>query len=435
MDISIIGGGYVGLVTAACLSNNGHTVICVERSKEKIKKLSTGKTPIFEPGLEELIKLNLGSGKLSFTTDLSYAVKNSEAVFIAVGTPMIEESEGVDLKDICNVFKELAYILKDNTLVIVKSTVPVGTNRMLRDLVRGMNPTLNFDIVSNPEFLRQGSAIKDFENPDRIIIGSETKASRDIMESVYRIEKLSKVPILHTGLESAELIKYAANAFLATKVSFINEIAALCEKIDADVNIVSKGLGLDDRIGARFLDAGPGYGGSCFPKDAAALVHLGKEKKVPQRVTEAGIAANNATKQRMIINIINLCNGCVEDKTILVLGVTFKADTGDMREAPSLTIIPALMENGANIRIVDPVGQQEGLSLFPDAKWYDDVYMAAKNIDCMIVLTDWQDFKELDLYRIASNMRKKCIGDLRNIFPRETLKKVGFESIFQVGKK
>jgi len=386
MDISIIGGGYVGLVTAACLSNNGHTVICVERSKEKIKKLSTGKTPIFEPGLEELIKLNLGSGKLSFTTDLSYAVKNSEAVFIAVGTPMIEESEGVDLKDICNVFKELAYILKDNTLVIVKSTVPVGTNRMLRDLVRGMNPTLNFDIVSNPEFLRQGSAIKDFENPDRIIIGSETKASRDIMESVYRIEKLSKV-------------------------------------------------GLDDRIGARFLDAGPGYGGSCFPKDAAALVHLGKEKKVPQRVTEAGIAANNATKQRMIINIINLCNGCVEDKTILVLGVTFKADTGDMREAPSLTIIPALMENGANIRIVDPVGQQEGLSLFPDAKWYDDVYMAAKNIDCMIVLTDWQDFKELDLYRIASNMRKKCIGDLRNIFPRETLKKVGFESIFQVGKK
>jgi UDPglucose 6-dehydrogenase len=435
MDISIIGGGYVGLVTAACLSNNGHKVICVERSKEKIKKLSTGKTPIFEPGLEELIKLNLGSGKLSFTTDLSYAVKNSEAVFIAVGTPMIEESEGVDLKDICNVFKELAYILKNNTLVIVKSTVPVGTNRMLRDLVRGMNPTLNFDIVSNPEFLRQGSAIKDFENPDRIIIGSETKASREIMESVYRTEKISKVPILHTGLESAELIKYAANAFLATKVSFINEIAALCEKIGADVNIVSKGLGLDERIGARFLDAGPGYGGSCFPKDAAALVHLGKEKKVPQRVTEAGIAANNATKQRMIINIINLCNGCVEDKTILVLGVTFKADTGDMREAPSLTIIPALMENGANIRIVDPVGQQEGSSLFPDAKWYDDVYMAAKNIDCMIVLTDWQDFKELDLYRIASNMRKKCIGDLRNIFPRETLKKVGFESIFQVGKK
>lgn len=435
MKITVIGAGYVGLITAACFSDCGHNVTCVENSEEKLKKLLNDDLPISEPGLEQLIKSNKKLRRLKFTADITVALKDTKAVFISVGTPVDKSNGSADITNVLEVVKEVARSINHYVIFVTKSTVPVGTNRSLKKLIQENNPKLDFDIVSNPEFLRQGSAVRDFVKPDRIVIGSENQKARMQMLEIYEAWDKLNIPILNTSLESAELIKYAGNAFLATKISFINEISALCEQAGADIGTVKKGIGLDSRIGQGFLNPGPGYGGSCFPKDTAALVYMGEQYKAPQRITKASIITNDSTKQRMVNKILDLCDGSVLEKIITVFGVTFKPNTDDLREAPSLTIIPALTDSGARIRIVDPLGQKNGSLLFADANWYTDVYGAAEESDCIVVLTEWKDFKNINLNRIASVMRNRNIADLRNIYSKEELMFAGFDRISQVGSR
>ncbi|GHF05300.1 UDP-glucose 6-dehydrogenase [Aliiroseovarius zhejiangensis] len=435
MKIAMIGTGYVGLVSGVCFSDFGHDVVCVDKDPAKIDMLESGQVPIYEPGLEDLMAKNVAAGRLSFTQNLKYAVKDAQAIFIAVGTPTRRGDGHADLTYVFAAAEEIADSLEDYAVVITKSTVPVGTNRKVKQLIQKAHPGLDFDVASNPEFLREGAAIDDFMRPDRVVVGVQNERAADIMAEIYRPLFLRDFPIVTTDLESAEMIKYAANAFLATKITFINEIAALCERVGADVKQVSKGIGLDGRIGNKFLHAGPGYGGSCFPKDTKALARIGQEAGMPMQITETVITVNDETKRRMVDKIIDLCDGSVSGKTIAVLGVTFKPNTDDMRDAPSLTIVPALIGGGAKVRVVDPQGLNEGEALLPGAHWVEDAYKAAQNADAVVILTEWNEFRALDLKRLARRMETARMADLRNIYSPKDAKKAGFVAYCAIGRR
>ncbi|MEM0937170.1 MAG: UDP-glucose/GDP-mannose dehydrogenase family protein [Pseudomonadota bacterium] len=434
MRIAMIGTGYVGLVSGVCFSDFGHEVICVDKNPEKIAMLERGEVPIFEPGLDMLLARNVEAGRLSFTTALPDAVAGADAIFIAVGTPTRRGDGHADLTFVYAAAEEIARELTDYAVIVTKSTVPVGTNREVERRMRAANSDAVFDVASNPEFLREGAAIDDFMRPDRVVVGVEAERAREIMGDIYKPLFLRDFPIVYTDLESAEMIKYAANAFLATKITFINEIAALCERVGADVKSVSRGMGLDGRIGNKFLHAGPGFGGSCFPKDTRALARIGQDHSVPLEITEAVIRVNESIKRRMIDKVLDLCGGSVNGKTLAVLGVTFKPNTDDMREAPSLTIVPALVGAGARVRVVDPQGKREGQDLLPGVTWHDDPYAAAEGADGLVLLTEWNEFRALDLERLARAMREPRMADLRNIYRDADASSAGFRAYTAVGR-
>ncbi|WP_372675146.1 UDP-glucose dehydrogenase family protein [Aquicoccus sp.] len=434
MKIAMIGTGYVGLVSGVCFSDFGHDVVCLDTNPDKIAMLERGEVPIFEPGLETLMARNVGAGRLRFTTDLATALDGAQAVFIAVGTPTRRGDGHADLTYVMAAAEDVARAATGYVVIVTKSTVPVGTNRRVGQMVAAANPDLDFDVVSNPEFLREGAAIDDFMKPDRVIVGVQSDRAAEVMADIYRPLYLRDFPILTTDLESAELIKYAANAFLATKISFINEIAALCERAGADVKEVARGIGLDGRIGNKFLHAGPGYGGSCFPKDTSALARIGQEHAVPQSIIEAVIRVNDAVKLRMVEKLRDLCDDSFNGKTVTVLGVTFKPNTDDMREAPSLTIIPALVGGGARVRVVDPQGRREGEALLPGVSWHDDPYTAAQGADLLVILTEWNEFRALDLKALATTMATPRMADLRNVYVAADVTNAGFAAYVGVGR-
>ncbi|UXX82836.1 UDP-glucose dehydrogenase family protein [Roseovarius pelagicus] len=434
MRIAMIGTGYVGLVSGVCFSDFGHDVVCVDRDPAKIEMLEAGHVPIYEPGLEDLMVRNVEAGRLSFTGDLKAAVAGADAVFIAVGTPTRRGDGHADLTYVYAAAEEIAAALTGYAVIVTKSTVPVGTNRAVHDIIARVKGADEFGVASNPEFLREGAAIDDFMRPDRIVVGVESDRAAAVMEAVYRPLYLRDFPIVRTDLESAEMIKYAANAFLATKITFINEIAALCERVGADVKSVSKGMGMDKRIGDKFLHAGPGYGGSCFPKDTKALARIGQEHASPQSIVETVIAVNDGVKRRMLDKVLDLCGDSFNGKTVAVLGVTFKPNTDDMRDAPSLTIVPSMVGGGAKVRVVDPQGRKEGEALLPGVEWCDDAYCAAKDADAVVILTEWNEFRALDLSRLAKGMRTPCMADLRNIYHRRDVEAAGFKRYEAVGR-
>ena len=426
MHIAMIGAGYVGLVTGACFSEFGHDVTCIDRDEARIKKLNAGDMPIYEPGLEELVAGSVKSGRLSFATGLEDAVKGADAVFIAVDTPNSEGNGDADLGNVFAVAEKIAAALDGYTVVVTKSTVPVGTGREVEKIIRGLNADADFDVVSNPEFLREGSAIGDFLRPDRVVIGTGSERARDTMRHLYRPLFLIETPILFTTRPTAELIKYAANAFLATKITFINEIADLCEVTDADVQDVAKGIGLDGRIGPKFLHAGPGYGGSCFPKDTLALVRTAGEAGHPLRIVEAVTIVNDERKGRMAVKIVAACGGSVDGKVIAILGLTFKPNTDDMREAPSLGIIAGLQAGGAKIRAFDPEGMDEAKALLDGVEWCEDAYDAVTGAEALTIVTEWNEFRALDLERVKSLMKSPVMVDLRNIYDPDEMAAAGF---------
>ncbi|KIC33926.1 UDP-glucose dehydrogenase family protein [Leisingera sp. ANG-M7] len=434
MRIAMIGTGYVGLVSGVCFSDFGHDVVCVDKDEGKIARLNQGEVPIYEPGLDQLMEKNVKAGRLSFTADLAAAVDGAEAVFIAVGTPTRRGDGHADLTYVMAAAEEIAGALTGYAVVVTKSTVPVGTNRQVKQVIAKANPKADFDVASNPEFLREGAAIEDFMKPDRVVVGVQNERAAEVMAEIYRPLYLRDFPILTTDLESAELIKYAANAFLAAKITFINEIAGLCERVGADVKEVSRGIGFDGRIGNKFLHAGPGYGGSCFPKDTAALARIGQDHAFPLRITETVMRVNDEVKHRMVEKLRDACDGTFNGKTIAVLGVTFKPNTDDMREAPSLTIVPALVGGGAKVRVVDPQGRAEGEALLPGVKWEDDPYKAAQNADLVVLLTEWNEFRALDLKKLARKMEVPRMADLRNIYSPKSAKRAGFETYVAVGR-
>jgi len=434
MRIAMIGTGYVGLVSGVCFSDFGHDVICVDKDAAKVARLQAGEVPIYEPGLQALMEKNVAAGRLSFTDDLATAVDGAEAVFIAVGTPTRRGDGHADLTYVMAAAEEIAAALTGYTVVVTKSTVPVGTNRQVKQVIAKANPQADFDVASNPEFLREGAAIEDFMKPDRVVVGVQTPRAAEVMAEIYRPLYLRDFPILTTDLESAEMIKYAANAFLAAKITFINEIAGLCERVGADVKEVSRGIGLDGRIGNKFLHAGPGYGGSCFPKDTAALARIGQDHAFPMRITETVMRVNDEVKARMVEKLRDACEGSFNGKTVAVLGVTFKPNTDDMREAPSLTIVPALVGGGARVRVVDPQGRAEGEALLPGVKWEEDPYKAAQNADLVVLLTEWNEFRALDLKKLARKMAQPRMADLRNIYSAKAAKRAGFETYVAVGR-
>ena len=434
MKIAIIGTGYVGLVTGVCLADFGHNVTCVDKDCDKIESLENCELPIYEPGLESLLAKNKAAGRLSFTTDLEFAVAKAKVVFIAVGTPKRPDNDDADLTHVMSAAREVAGALKNYAVIAMKSTVPIGTNRKVAQALREAAQGLKFDVVSNPEFLREGAAVSDFMKPDRVIVGTESDRAQKTMAEIYRPLYLRNFPIVYTDLETAETIKYASNAFLATKITFINEVAALCEAVDADVTAVAHGMGLDNRIGSKFLHAGPGYGGSCFPKDTLSFARIGQKFGAPQLITEAVIQANEKTKQRMVKKIIDLCAGSVDGLKITILGVTFKPETDDMRDAPSLAIIPALMNAGAQICVVDPQGQRQGSALLPGVTWIADPYVATKGADCLIILTEWNAFRALNLKDIAKSMKTPRLADFRNIYNPKDVFASGFTAIESVGR-
>ena len=426
MHIAMIGAGYVGLVTGACFSEFGHDVTCIDRDEARIKKLNAGDVPIYEPGLEELVAGSVKSGRLSFATGLEDAVKGADAVFIAVDTPNSEGNGDADLGNVFAVAEKIAAALDGYTVVVTKSTVPVGTGREVEKIIRGLNADADFDVVSNPEFLREGSAIGDFLRPDRVVIGTGSERARDTMRHLYRPLFLIETPILFTTRPTAEMIKYAANAFLATKITFINEIADLCEVTNADVQDVAKGIGLDGRIGPKFLHAGPGYGGSCFPKDTLALVRTAGEAGHPLRIVEAVTIVNDERKGRMAVKIVAACGGSVDGKVITVLGLTFKPNTDDMREAPSLGIIAGLQAGGARIRAFDPEGMDEAKALLDGVEWCEDAYDAVTGAEALTIVTEWNEFRALDLERVKSLMKSPVMVDLRNIYDPDEMAAAGF---------
>lgn len=434
MKIAMIGTGYVGLVSGVCFSDFGHEVVCVDKDPGKIAKLENGQVPIYEPGLDQLMVRNVEAGRLTFTGDLKAAVSDADAVFIAVGTPTRRGDGHADLTYVFAAAEEIARALTGYTVVVTKSTVPVGTNARVAEVIRKTAPDADFDVASNPEFLREGAAIDDFMRPDRVVVGVESDRAADVMAEIYRPLYLRDAPIVTTDIESAEMIKYAANAFLATKITFINEIAMLCEKVGADVKEVSRGIGLDGRIGNKFLHAGPGYGGSCFPKDTSALARIGQEHGVPMRITEAVISVNDQVRRRMVDKVLDLCDGSVNGKTVAVLGVTFKPNTDDMRDAPSLTIVPSLIGGGAKVRVVDPQGRAEGEALLPGVEWLDDPYAAARDADAVVILTEWNEFRALDLGRLAGAMKTPRMADLRNVYAPKDATASGFEAYVAVGR-
>jgi len=434
MKIAMIGTGYVGLVSGVCFSDFGHDVVCVDKDAAKIARLQAGEVPIFEPGLEDLLARNVASGRLAFSVDLAAAVAGADAVFIAVGTPTRRGDGHADLSYVMAAADEIGRALTGYGVVVTKSTVPVGTNRRVAEVVAAAHPGAEFDVASNPEFLREGAAIDDFMRPDRVVVGVESERAQKVMADIYRPLFLREFPVVFTGLESAEMIKYAANAFLATKITFINEIASLCERVGADIKAVAKGMGLDGRIGNKFLHAGPGYGGSCFPKDTKALARMGQEHAVPMQITETVIKVNDEIKRRMIDKIVDLCDGAVSGKIIAVLGVTFKPNTDDMREAPSLTIVPALVGAGARVRLVDPEGRREGEALLPGAKWVENPYQAVQGADLVVILTEWNEFRALDLAKLGRKMAVPRMADLRNIYAEAEVLAAGFETYVGVGR-
>jgi len=434
MKIAMIGTGYVGLVSGVCFSDFGHEVVCVDKDPRKIEMLERGEVPIYEPGLDTLMAKNVEAGRLSFTLDLNAAVDGADAVFIAVGTPTRRGDGHADLTYVMAAAEEIARAADHYVVVVTKSTVPVGTNRKVQEVVAAANPALDFDVASNPEFLREGAAIDDFMKPDRVVVGVESDRAAKVMEDIYRPLYLRDFPIITTDLESAEMIKYAANAFLATKITFINEIAALCEKVGADVKQVSKGMGLDGRIGNKFLHAGPGYGGSCFPKDTKALARIGQDHASPVSIVETVIKVNEETKRRMIDKLLDLCGGSFNGKRVAVLGVTFKPNTDDMRDAPALTIVPALVGSGAQVSVVDPQGRREGEALLPGVRWEDDPYAATEGADLLLILTEWNEFRALDLERIASSMATARLADLRNIYSASDAEAAGFVAYDSIGR-
>lgn len=435
MKIAMIGTGYVGLVSGVCFSDFGHDVICVDKDAKKIEMLEAGQVPIYEPGLDQMMAKNVAAGRLSFTLDLAAALDGADCVFIAVGTPSRRGDGHADLTYVMAAAAEIATHAADGIVVVTKSTVPVGTNRKVKQTLGKTNPGLKYFVASNPEFLREGAAIDDFMRPDRVVVGVDSDEAAEVMRDVYRPLSLRDFPVVMTDLESAEIIKYAANAFLATKITFINEIAALCERAGGDVKEVAKGMGMDGRIGSKFLHAGPGYGGSCFPKDTKALASMGTDFAAPMRITETVVEVNEATKRRMVDKLLALCGDSFNGKTIAVLGVTFKPDTDDMRDAPSLTIIPALIGGGAKVRVVDPQGQHEGEALLPGVNWFEDAYKAAQNADLVVILTEWNEFRALDLKRLAKRMATPRLADLRNIYAVKDAKRAGFDAYASIGRK
>jgi len=426
MRIAVIGSGYVGLVSGACFSEFGVDVVCVDKDEGKIARLLKGEIPIYEPGLDTLVADNVASGRLTFTTDIKTAVAGADAVFIAVGTPSRRGDGHADLSYVYGAAMDIAAHLTGYAVIVTKSTVPVGTGRQVERIIRAARPELEFDVASNPEFLREGSAINDFMRPDRVVIGTESERAQKVMRQLYRVLYLIETPIMFTSLETSELIKYAANTFLATKITFINEIADLCEKVGANVHDVAKGIGLDGRIGKKFLHAGPGYGGSCFPKDTLALVKTAQDYGAPLRIIETVVDVNNKRKRQMADKIIAACGGDVKGKTIAVLGLTFKPNTDDMRDSPSLAIIPALEDAGATVRGFDPEGMDEAKHLLPKVVYCTDAYDAMKGADAMVLLTEWNQFRNIDLPRAKSLMKAPVIVDLRNVYTAADVKAAGF---------
>ena len=427
MRVAMIGTGYVGLVSGACLSEFGHHVICVDKDAGKVAALRNGTIPIFEPGLDEVVAINVRAGRLSFSSDLAGAVAKADAVFIAVGTPSRRGDGHADLTYVFGAAEEIAHALRGPAVVITKSTVPVGTSRKVEEIMRRAVPTGTFHIVSNPEFLREGSAIEDFRRPDRIVVGCDTEHAREVMREIYRPLYLNETPIVFTSRESSELIKYAANAFLATKITFINEMADLCEQVGADVQDVARGMGLDGRIGGKFLHAGPGYGGSCFPKDTLALLKTSQDCSAPTRVVEAVVEVNEARKTKMAEKIEKAFGG-VAGKTVAILGLTFKPNTDDMRDAPSLVIVPHLVESGGRVRGFDPEGAEEAGKLL-DIELCTDAYDAVDGADGVVILTEWNEFRALDLVRIKSLLKRPLMVDLRNIYRPAHMAAAGFEYV------
>jgi UDPglucose 6-dehydrogenase len=433
MKIVIVGAGYVGLVSGVCFADFGHDVICVEKDRRKLEMLGRGEVPIYEPGLDDLLGKNLGAGRIQFTNDLSSAMESAEVVFIAVGTPSRRGDGHADLTYVFQTAEEIADAMHPGIVVATKSTVPVGTNRKVAEIIKNRRPNVEFHSASNPEFLREGSAIEDFMRPDRVVIGVESERAEEVLRQVYRPLNLRDTPILATDLETAEIIKYAANAFLATKITFINEIADLCEKTGGDVQQVASGIGLDSRIGKNFLHAGPGYGGSCFPKDTKALARTGQEVGAIQSIVETVIQANEDRKLAMADKVIAACGGSVAGKKIAVLGVTFKPNTDDMRDAPSLVIIKALQEAGATIVACDPQGKREGANLLTGVHWEEDPYKAATDADAAVLVTEWNVFRGLDLSHLADRMKTPTFADLRNVYRFSEMSDAGMK-YFPVGK-
>jgi UDPglucose 6-dehydrogenase len=426
MRIAMIGTGYVGLVSGACLADFGHTLTCVDSDSSKIAALKRGEIPIFEPGLADLVARNVREGRLAFTTDLTAPVKAAEAIFIAVGTPSRRGDGHADLTYVFQAARDIAAGLDDYKVIATKSTVPVGTGDEVARIIAEARPNLAFSVVSNPEFLREGAAISDFKRPDRIVIGAEDERARKVMRDVYRPLYLNQAPMLFTDRRTAELIKYAANAFLATKITFINEIADLCERAGADVQDVARGIGLDNRIGAKFLNAGPGFGGSCFPKDILALMKTGHDFGVPSRIVETVIAVNDQRKRAMARKVIDICGGNVRGHTIAVLGLTFKPNTDDMRDAPSIAVITALQDAGAKVRAYDPAGMKQAKGLLDNVEYSGDPYACAEGADALVICTEWDEFRALDVERVRAKLKRPILVDLRNIYRPEEMARQDF---------
>lgn len=429
MHITMVGSGYVGLVSGACFSEFGHSVTCVDKDAEKIEALQRGEIPIFEPGLDALVANNVSAGRLRFTTDIKGTLPGSDAVFIAVGTPTRRGDGHADLTYVFDAAREIAECIEDFTLIVTKSTVPVGTGARLGEIVserlKEIGSSARFEVASNPEFLREGAAIEDFMRPNRIVVGATSETAKAVMRSVYRPLFLRETPILFTTIETAEIIKYAANAFLATKISFINEMADLCEVAGGNVLDVAKGMGLDNRIGSKFLHAGPGYGGSCFPKDTRALLTTADNAGVDLKIVRSVIEANDARKKNMAPRVIQACGGSLKDKTVAVLGLTFKPNTDDMRDSPSLDLVPMLQEAGATIRAYDPEGMKEAAKLMADVVFCKDAYDAMAGADAVVILTEWNEFRALDLERVKDLLGGPIVVDLRNIYSPEEMSSVG----------
>jgi UDPglucose 6-dehydrogenase len=424
--VAIIGAGYVGLVSGACFADFGHVVCCLDKDPEKIEALRQGRMPIFEPGLAELVAKNVRAGRLSFAIAIEEPVREADAVFIAVGTPSRRGDGFADLSFVYQAAREIAGVLDGYTVVVTKSTVPVGTGDEVERLIREAAPRAQFAVVSNPEFLREGAAIADFKRPDRIVIGAEDERAKAVMTELYRPLYLNHAPLLFTSRRTAELTKYAANAFLAMKITFINEIADLCEKVGANVQEVARGIGLDNRIGSKFLHAGPGYGGSCFPKDTVALIKTAQDYDAPIHLIETVAAVNDRRKRAMARKVIQACDGSVRGKTVAVLGLTFKPNTDDMREAPSLSIIAALQDGGAQVRAYDPEGMEQARRMLEEVEYADDPYACTEGADALVIVTEWDAFRALDLDRIKAAMKTPILVDLRNIYRPDDLAEAGF---------
>jgi UDPglucose 6-dehydrogenase len=421
MRVAMIGAGYVGLVSGACFADFGHHVTCVDKDEDRIARLRKGEMPIFEPDLDRLVVGNTREKRLDFTTDLAQPVSEADAVFIAVGTPSRRGDGHADLSYVRAAAVDIAGALTGFTVVITKSTVPVGTGDEVERIIREIRPDADAAVVSNPEFLREGAAIVDFKHPDRIVVGTDDERARKVMAELYRPLYLNQAPMLYTSRRTAELIKYAANAFLATKITFINEIAELCEKVGADVQQVARGMGLDNRIGSKFLHAGPGYGGSCFPKDTIALIKTGQDYEAPQRIVEAVVAVNEARKRGMFRKVAAALDGSLRGKTIAVLGLTFKPNTDDMRDAPSIPLITALMDMGATVRAYDPIGIEQARQALAGIEFCEGPYACAKGADALVIVTEWEQFRALDFERLKAVMKRAVLVDLRNVYRPEEL--------------